>query len=152
MGKEIEDFWFNFASQNNLALTLPDYWMFGDGSKEMGDELAALVLAGKKTGTCSLKMTDDLENEPIPKVGQYDIILNGDEASIAIIRYTVIEEIPMNQVTENFAISEGEGDLTYEYWYRNHQSFFTHILNDYGLDFSPDITVICQTFEVCDRK
>ncbi len=96
MNREIENYWLKYANEHNLNLQVPDYWMFGDGSKKMGDELADLVLAGKKTGTCAAKVVYDLENEAMPVVGQYDIVLNGDEFPVAIIKYTAIEEVPMN--------------------------------------------------------
>ncbi|RDX01392.1 ASCH domain-containing protein [Listeria kieliensis] len=152
MNREIENYWLKYASEHNLNLQVPDYWMFGDGSKKMGDELADLVLAGKKTGTCAAKVVYDLENEVMPTVGQYDIVLNGDEFPVAIIKYTAVEEVPMNEVSEAFALSEGEGDLTYNYWYTEHEKFFTWELKQYGMTFRPDLILVCQTFEVVDAN
>ncbi|MEN2667591.1 ASCH domain-containing protein [Listeria aquatica] len=152
MNREIENYWLKYASEHHLNLQVPDYWMFGDGSKQMGDELASLVLSGKKTGTCAAKVVYDLENEKMPVVGQYDIVLNGDGYPVAIIKYTAIEAVPMNKVTEAFALSEGEGDLTYNYWYTEHEKFFTWELKQYGMTFTPDLMLVCQTFEVVDAN
>lgn len=126
--------------------------MFGDGSKELADELANLVLLGKKTGTCAAKDSYTFEKDDIPKVGQYDIVLAGDSQPAAIIKYTKVEEIPMDEVSEEFAISEGEGDLTYEYWYREHEKFFLNEFSKYGLKYNPKIILVCQTFEVVFPK
>ncbi|MEC6748108.1 ASCH domain-containing protein [Marinilactibacillus sp. XAAS-LB27] len=145
---DIEKYWHSYAESNGLTLKTPDSWMFGDGSKALGDELVNLVLSGKKTGTCAAKESYIVEKEAIPKVGQYDIILNGDSKPVAIIKYTKIEEIPMNQVSKAFAISEGEGDLTYEYWYKEHEIFFINEFRDYGLTYTPEIILVCQNFEV----
>lgn len=146
----IEKYWKDFAQINNLPSTLPEAWMFGDGSESMGDELGALVVNGIKTGTCSAECVYELEGEELQKVGQYDIILDGRENPLAIIQYTDIEVLPMNEVSEAFAFSEGEGDRSYEYWYREHEKFFTWELGLYDLPFTPDMLVVCQTFKVVD--
>lgn len=56
----------------------------------------------------------------------------------------------MNEVSSDFARSEGEGDLSYDYWYREHVKFFTWELSQYGLTFTPDLLLVCQTFKVMD--
>lgn len=145
---DIEKYWHEYAESNGITSKMPDSWMFGDGSKSLGDELASLVLSGRKTGTCAAKESYIVEKEDIPKVGQYDIVLNGDSKPVAIIKYTKIEETPMNQVSEEFAISEGEGDLTYEYWYKEHEKFFISEFSEYGLTYTPEVILVCQNFEV----
>lgn len=145
---DIEKYWHKYTEENHLTLETPDFWMFGDGSKELADELANLVLLGKKTGTCATKESYIVEKENVPEVGQHDIILNGDSKPVAIIKYTKIQEIPMNQVSEEFAISEGEGDLSYDYWYKEHEKFFINEFKNYRLNYTPEIMLICQTFEV----
>uniref|UniRef100_UPI00403FB22B ASCH domain-containing protein n=1 Tax=Candidatus Enterococcus willemsii TaxID=1857215 RepID=UPI00403FB22B len=146
----IKTYWENYATKHNLPLTLPDYWMFGDGSEAMGNKLGELVIRGIKTGTCAAHCTYELENEPIQQVGQYDIVLDGSNQPLAIIQYTKIEILPMNEVSEEFAISEGEGDLTYDYWYREHEKFFRWELEQYGLAFTPEMLLVCQSFKVVD--
>ncbi len=56
------------------------------------------------------------------------------------------------EVSEAFALSEGEGDLTYNYWYTEHEKFFTWELEQYGITFRPDLILVCQTFEVVDAN
>lgn len=146
----VKNYWNDFSERQGLSSDIPDAWMFGDGSKEMGNELGGLVIKGIKTGTCALKCLHDIENEPMPKAGQYDILLNGENQPIGIIQYMKVEIIPMNEVTEAFAESEGEGDLSYEYWYREHERFFKEELKQYSVEFSPDIELVCQTFQLVD--
>lgn len=124
--------------------------MFGDGSKEMGDTLGALVVDGIKTGICAAHCIYELEGEKLQQIGQFDIVLDGDENPLAIIQYTNIELVKMKNVTPAFAKSEGEGDLSYDYWYDAHVQFFTWELGLYDLTFTPDIVLVCQTFEVVD--
>lgn len=146
----IKDYWEKFATNNNLEKDLPDAWMFGDGSRVMGDDLADLVLKGIKTATCSAKRIHEVEEEPYPVVGQYDIVLNGKNEPVCIIQYTEISITPMNQVSEEFAALEGEGDLSYKYWYEEHLKFFKREFTSHSLNFSLDIELICQKFKIVD--
>ena len=36
MLKNVEVFWQNFLDKHELDMLMPDVWMFGDGSSEMG--------------------------------------------------------------------------------------------------------------------
>ncbi|MDR2993795.1 MAG: hypothetical protein LBV11_08200 [Bacillus cereus] len=40
-----------YDKEHELNMSVPNAWMFGDGSKEMGDALGSLVVQGIKTGT-----------------------------------------------------------------------------------------------------
>ena len=89
-------------------------WMFG----ALPDELAQLVIDGKKTATCSGHIFHELEKEPLPKVGEYSIVLNSKEQPVAMIKLVDVSIVPMNEVTEEFAVAEGEGP--YEAWKSAH--------------------------------
>ncbi|MFS0870336.1 ASCH domain-containing protein [Paenibacillus xylanilyticus] len=145
-----EQYWKLYAQKENLNLEVPAAWMFGDGSKEMGDELAKLVVDGIKTATCAAYCVYEFENEEPPKQGQYDIVLDGSNQPAAIIQYTNVELLKMNEVSADFAKNEGEGDLSYTYWYEEHVKFFTWELGLYNLTFSDDLMLVCQTFRVVD--
>ncbi|MEK7017083.1 MULTISPECIES: ASCH domain-containing protein [Bacillus] len=147
---KIEEYWHIYARENGLNMSVPDAWMFGDGSKEMGDALGSLVVKGIKTATCPALCVFDLEKIEIPKVGQYDIVLDGDNNPLAIIKYIKVDFVKMNEVTSDFAKTEGEGDLSFDYWYSEHVKFFTQELSQYGLAFTPDLLLVCQTFKVMD--
>ncbi|OLP64889.1 hypothetical protein BACPU_22100 [Bacillus pumilus] len=119
-------------------------WAFGANP----DHLLDLVLQRKKTATCSGHILYEKEQEPLPKVGQYSIILDSHDVPKAIIQITHVDIIPMNQVSESFARAEGEGDLTYDYWYRVHKEFFTEALKPYGLAFKNDMLLVCERFKL----
>mgnify|MGYP000757473793 FL=1 len=113
MLKNVEVFWQNFLDKHELDMLMPDVWMFGDGSSEMGNRLGQLVVSGRKTATCSSLDIYKMEEEQLPKAGQYDIILDGQSQPLAIIRTTKVEIMPMNKVSESFAQAEGEGAVSY---------------------------------------
>ncbi|OOR16943.1 MULTISPECIES: ASCH domain-containing protein [Bacillus cereus group] len=123
-------------------------WQFGDSP----DYLAQLVIDGVKTATCSGHIFYELENEPLPTTKDYSIILNSQDEPVAIIKTIEVTVTPMNEVTEEFAIAEGEGDLTYNYWRDTHIQFFTKELYELGLGFSEDMLLVCERFELIDIK
>ena len=53
-----------------------DQFSFGD-TPEMADELLALVLAGKKTATCSALWEYEADGEPLSQVGERTVVLDG---------------------------------------------------------------------------
>ncbi|WP_144512529.1 ASCH domain-containing protein [Bacillus sp. FJAT-22090] len=123
-------------------------WQFG-GSP---DELAQLVIDGVKSATCSGHIFYEIEKEPLPKVDDYSIVLNSKDQPVCIIRTSEVTIVPMNKVTEEFAYAEGEGDRSYEYWKRVHIDFFTDALGEVGLDYSEDMLLVCERFELIDIK
>ena len=125
---------------------------FGWEYTSMADELAGLIIEGKKTATCSAYIHYELNDEPVPQVGSYTIILSSKDEPVAIIKTTFVEIIPMSEVDTQFAAAEGEGDLSYEYWYEGHKKFFTKELAKYGKEFSDDMLVVCERFELIDVK
>lgn len=58
----------------------------------------------------------------------------------------------MNEVPIAFAIAEGEGDLSYDYWWNAHQAFFTKELAAYEQSFSEEMLLVCERFELVDVK
>ena len=91
-----------------------------------------------------------MEEEQLPKAGQYDIILDGQSQPLAIIRTTKVEIMPMNKVSESFAQAEGEGDLTLDYWYE--ESMRGSLKKNWPLSVTilSRYAVSLQSFEVVD--
>lgn len=119
-------------------------WGFGDDP----DELGALVLAGKKTGTASALPLYELEGEPLPKAGEYSVILDGGDNALCVIRTLRVYVVPFCEVSPAHAAKEGEGDLSLDYWREVHRDFFERELAAAGLTFSEQMPVVCEEFEV----
>lgn len=150
MTDEIQAYWQKFSEENNLTIETPNAWMFGEGSENMGNKLGQLVVDGIKTATCSAHILYEksLGNEPLPKEGQYDIVLDGQNKPLAIIQNVSVEIKKMNEVTADFTRLEGEGDLSYDYWYKAHRRFFTELLKTFDLEFSDEMLIVCEVFKV----
>lgn len=129
------------------SVTLPAAWGFGDGP-EMADELGGLVVQGVKTATCSSVAEIEADGDPIPRVGDLSIILDGRGEPIGIIETTGIEIKPLESVTADFAYDEGEGDRSLEYWRDGHRRFFGRGHARLGIPMSDQIPVVCERFRL----
>ncbi|MBU2897729.1 ASCH domain-containing protein [Vibrio hepatarius] len=111
------------------------------------NQCAKLINQGTKRASCSLKEAYDIENEPLPKVGRLTIVLNWRQEPVCIIKLTDVSICPFNQVTEEFARLEGEGDLSYQWWHDAHIQFFTNYAKEVGATFNPDSELVLERFE-----
>lgn len=139
-----QELWEQFISKYNICETLCGTWAFGTD----GNQLVELVLQGIKTATSSAYIFYELEEEPLPKVGQYHIILNDKEEATCVIQITKVSVLSFEQVTKEHAYKEGEGDRTLDYWRKVHQAFFTEELRQVNMQFQEDMKVVCEEFEV----
>ena len=145
MNNAAQKYWDEFW-QGDEKPTSVTAWMFGG----LPDELAQLVIDGKKTATCSGHVFYELENEPLPGINDYSIILNSEEQPVAIIKTVEVSLVPMNKVSEEFAIAEGEG--SYEAWKSAHVTFFASELQNHGLEFTEDMLLVYERFTLIDVK
>ncbi len=142
---EQTNFWKKFcesdSSYNHLKDHPFDAWSFGD-TPEMGDELGALVLEGKKIATTSLYHSYKGHEGELPKIGTYEMILDGSEIPLGIIFTHKLYICKYSEVDEIHAREEGEGDLSLDYWRREHLRFFSK----YKKDFNESDLVVCEKF------
>ncbi|MFL6621110.1 MAG: ASCH domain-containing protein [Sulfurifustis sp.] len=125
----------------------PDAFAFGSVGA-LADELAALVLSGKKRATTSLAIEFTSVDEPLPQVGSLSIILRGDLTPVAIIERTDVRTVLFDEVDEAYAATEGEGDGSLVYWRAAHTEYFTGVCERLGARFDHKTPVICQIFRV----
>ena len=118
-------------------------WQMGD-SPELAHELATLIVKGIKTASCG-SFASYHQEEPAPRIGSYNIILDGQDVPVCVIRLVSMRLVRFCDVTEAFARKEGEGDLSLGYWRKEHQQFFTR--EGY---FSDEMELITEEFEVVE--
>lgn len=106
-----------------------------------------MINEGTKRASCSLKQGYDIEQEPLPQVGRITVVLNWQQEPVCIIRLTEVSIYPFDQVTEEFARSEGEGDLSYEWWRDAHIKFFTQYAGEIGAKFDLQSELVLERFE-----
>jgi len=145
--KSAADLWTTYKKEHPNSPDSYEAWGFGD-SPEMADDLAKLVVDGIKTATASNFVLYEIDEEPLPPLGQINIILNGKEEAVAVIETTDVEVMPFYKVSEEHAYLEGEGDRTLAYWRSVHKPFFEKELEANGLAFSEEMLVVCERFKV----
>ncbi|MFG6096347.1 ASCH domain-containing protein [Leptothoe sp. ISB3NOV94-8A] len=120
---------------------------FGD-NPALANELGNLILAGVKTATCSALWEWEAEGSEIPKVGLKTIVLDGNDNPLCIIATTDVEIRSFNQVNEQFAFAEGEGDRSLESWRQEHWKYFSRVLSKLGKQPTPEMLLVCERFQV----
>ena len=75
------------------------------------------------------------------------IVLDGEGHPRALVVTTAVEVVPFDQVSEEHARLEGEGDLSLAHWREAHQHFFTEAAEQ-GLEVADDLPVVCERFEL----
>jgi len=122
-------------------------WGFGN-TPEMADELGELVRQGKKTATASLVWIFEEGIEPYPEVGDYHIILDGQDQPICIIQTTELMVNAFDEVGQVHARLEGEGDRSLRYWREAHWAFFSEECSKIGRAPDLQMPVLCEKFRL----
>lgn len=117
-------------------------WAFGGAP----DELAELVLNGIKTATASAYPLYEQEQEPLPQVGEYNVILNAKDEAVCVTKTTKVYVVPFREVSADHAYREGENDRSLDSWRAVHRDFFTEEMTAAGLTFGEDMPVVCEEF------
>ncbi len=146
----IDHFWQSYLATLPPGQKLPpqpEAWNFGD-NPDLADELAALVLAGIKTATCSALWAYEAEGEALPQPGQLSIILSGDGRPLAVVETVQVQLKPYDQVDAAFARDEGEEDRSLISWRAGHRRFFTRTLPAIGREFDETMPLVCERFRV----
>lgn len=113
-------------------------WKFGvDNNK-----LIELVLLGKKTATTSIYNENDL-----PIIGEETIIVFDDGKDACVVKTTDYRVMKFNEMTEELAKLEGEGDLSLKHWNKIHYNFLKH----YNSNFNNESLIIFEIFELTKR-
>jgi uncharacterized protein YhfF len=120
---------------------------WGD-SPQMADELGALIAQEIKTGTCSALWEWEAEGNPIPQAGLITVVIDGRGEPLCIVETVDVSVRKYNEVDADFARSEGEGDLSLNYWREAHRNFFSRTLPKIGKEFSEDMPLVCERFRL----
>jgi uncharacterized protein YhfF len=143
---EADAFWQAF--RRHAGLDHDNYVLasFGD-SAEMATELADLVMAGTKRATASLARDYDM-GEPMPKPGDFVLMLDGHGRPRFIWRTTEVTTKPLSEVDDSFAWDEGEGDRTRSWWLAAHRRYFTRLADREGFLLDDTILTVFERFEI----
>ncbi len=145
--EEVISFWERAKKAMGISDDFVDAWGFGD-SPGLKDELLALVLEGKKTGTASLVKENELEGWPINKVGDYNVIIDGRDRPRAVIQTLSVRRCHFDEVDADHAFSEGEDDRSLASFMREHRKYWRRSGERLGFTFSDEMEVILERFRL----
>lgn len=148
---ELDEYWEKFLKDTNRD---PDDRCAGDLQFEakgfVGDELLALVMAGKKTALFSSFATFSIDGEPLPVSGELYLVLDRSGNPRCVIEMDTVQIIPFNEVTWEMAQKEGEDDSMQD-WREKQQEYLEEEGSILGFDFTPDLKLVYQTFKIVYR-
>lgn len=120
-------------------------------TEPVANELADLVLAGTKRATAGAVWLYEAEGKRLPAPGDLSVVTDWPGVPKCIIETIAVDVVPFNQVTAEFAATEGEGDGSLEYWREAHRQFFSRECASHGRRFTEDMPVACERFKVVFR-
>src|SRR5271166_5208327 len=117
-----------------------EQFSFGD-SPELADELAELVLAGKKRATCWAA-----SEGPQTEIGKRMVMLDGSGVPRAVVETVELTQRRFGEVDDAFGFDEGEDDHMLASWRRAHRNYFGR-----QGTFSTDMLLYCERFRLASR-
>ncbi|MCU7553197.1 ASCH domain-containing protein [Alteromonas sp. ASW11-19] len=136
--------YFQASAQPARPLT---YWHFCDNEHD-ANECAELVLRNIKQATSPSLWWHQAHNEPLPEVGELNVVTNWQGEAVCIIETTQVSIVPFNEISDEYAALEGEGDKSLTYWKQVHWDYYHRELT--GTAFAPqhDMPIVCHQFTV----
>lgn len=122
-------------------------WHF-EITEEPSNFLLGLVLEGKKRATASSLWAYQIE-DVVPMAGEMSVITYWDGTPACVVKTTNVRIIPFGEITYDIAKLEGEDD-NIESWRRKHKRFFEEEGKQVGYEFSEDMMVVFEEFEVVE--
>ena len=149
---KVERFWSRFLETNNYGKNIKylDVFHF-ELTEDLSNELLKLVLDGKKKATSSSLKAYEIEGEIIPQMGDLSIVTDWEGNPRCEIETKEVTIIPFKDITYDICKREGE-DECIETWRDGHRRFFEKESKELGYEFSEDLLVIFEDFEVVYRE
>jgi uncharacterized protein YhfF len=120
---------------------------YGD-SPELSGELVALIRDGRKRAGTSLLWAHEHEGEPLPEVGDVDVVVDHEGEPVAVTRVVSVHVASFDEVDAAYAALEGEGDGSLGHWRAAHWDVFGHECARIGRAPARDMPVVCCAFEL----
>lgn len=121
------------------------------GGRKNTDALIRLYRAGKKTAGSGLVKDYETAGDPLPKPGNFWILLDSAGRPQFLLRTLRTEINLFGRIPKSVAMAEGEGDRSVVYWKKVHGRFFSPFLKDWGVDDIAKAEVITEHFEIVHR-
>ena len=112
---------------------------------ESRSNLISLILDGNKRATAGTLEWDYVaEGEPIEFVGEQLAVLDNENRQVATIEVTRVEVKRFEEVPDEFALAEAEGDLSGDDFRNSHFAYWSKL----GLDIKAETEIVLVYFEL----
>ena len=121
-----------------MAVDLPEIEFAFPGP--LRDLLVDAILTGKKHSTSSLVRLYELDDEPLPRVGERGVVIDSSGQGVGVIETTGIEVVALRDVPLEHALDEGEDYADVAEWRVGHLRFWEsqEVRAELGDDFTID--------------
>lgn len=142
-----QEYWQRFLGNHRQYQESPyEVWSFGYGEYQANCLLALVRQQRKKATSSALEMYD--ADEKVPQKNALSMIIYGNGLPGCIIKTVEVTHKNFDEITEDEAALEGEGDCSLAYWRTVHEEFFSREYQEKHQRFHPKIPVIFERFEM----
>ena len=148
----IAPFWQSFVQSQTQDPSSRFFEAFHfDDNEASANELARLVLDGRKRASAGLVWSFEVASVPLPNVGDLSVVTNWVKTPLCIIETRRVDIVAFDEVSAEFAATEGEGDGSLRCWLQAHWAYFGRECQRIGRTREPKMPVVCERFEVVFR-
>ena len=112
------------------------------------DTILHFLFHGNKRATAGLLEHDYEEGEPVEHVGEILVVVGNENEPLGKIQITRVEIVRFDEVSDEFALAEAEGDLSGDDFRKSHREFWEGC----GYEVKPDSQVVCAYFDLIEQK
>ena len=112
------------------------------------DTILHFLFHGNKRATAGLLEHDYVEGEPVEHVGEILVVVGNENEPLGKIQITRVEIVRFDEVSDEFALAEAEGDLSGDDFRKSHREFWEGC----GYEVKPDSQVVCAYFDLIEQK
>ncbi len=109
------------------------------------------MLAGREQASAGLVWSFEGAGMALPTVGDLSVLTNWAKTPLCVIATQRVDIAPFEQVSADFAATEGEGDGSLAYWRQAHNAYFGRECLRIGRTAQSGMPVVCERFEVVYR-
>jgi uncharacterized protein YhfF len=88
------------------------------------------------------------EGNELPHPGDLSVVTNWAGQPLCVVETESVNVVPFNEVTAEFAATEGEGDGSLSFWQEAHRQYFTRESARAGRKFAETMLIVCVCFRV----
>lgn len=154
---EVERFWQKYRREHGIdaadyhACSLADPAILDPSVQTLDlSDHQALIKAHRKNGTAHLAIDFQRNEIRRRRPGDYWVILSPMGEIWCLVRVASVTEYSFNQVPQEWAEVEGEGDISLRWWQDAHRAYYQKQCDLWGIEWSEDYLVVCESWDLVE--